>query len=327
MSYHQPLSLLRSGAAALLLACSTPPAGDGDQSSAADLGASSGGQDLNGGSPGLGDLGGASGVSVLTMPPVNLDPGVETTLCVEVPLGNAAARLVRRVHVALAPGSHHLIVYRSAATTAQPTPRPCTPFAGIQSGTAPLFIAQASDNELTMPDNVGIHLNAQQMIRIEQHFLNATPRPIQGTATVALTTVPEDGKTIVSDLMFWGSININIPPRSTGQAGMFRMVRSGVNVFGMTTHQHQYGTLATVSRATSAQAAGAELYRNTDWAEPPLAQFRPPLTFDGTTGLRLRCEYNNTSNKTLTFGESAATNEMCFFWAYYYPSHGFDVAL
>ena len=104
-----------------------------------------------------------------------------------------------------------------------------------------------------------------------------------------------------------------------------KTVRAGTKIFGMTAHQHQYGTLATVIQGTSQQDPGKEIYRSTVWDEPPLTQFAPPLAFDGSSGLRLHCEYNNTSSKPLTFGESAATNEMCFFWAYYYPSHGFDV--
>jgi hypothetical protein len=41
-------------------------------------------------------------------------------------------------------------------------------------------------------------------------------------------------------------------------------------------------------------------------------------------GFRFQCDYNNTSSNTITFGESA-TKEMCFFWAYYYPSKGAKV--
>ena len=191
---------------------------------------------------------------------------------------------------------------------------------------APLFIAQASNNDLVLPDNIGIHLNPQQMVRLEEHFLNASTQPITGTGTVTLTTIPEDGKATASDMMFWGSTAIVIPRKSPGQAEMFKKVRAGVSILGLTTHQHQFGTLATISQAQSAQGPATELYRNSNWAEPPLKRYDPPLTFDGSTGLKLHCEYNNTSNNTVTFGESAATNEMCFFWAYYYPSHGFDVA-
>jgi len=47
--------------------------------------------------------------------------------------------------------------------------------------------------------------------------------------------------------------------------------------------------------------------------------------FDGTQELRLHCEWFNTSGTEVPPGLSAVTNEMCFFWAYYYPSQGFQV--
>ena len=262
--------------------------------------------------------------SVLDMPKVALAPGTETTMCVEIPFNNTVSQLVTHIHVKLAPGSHHAIVYRSNAAQAQPMPTPCAPLAGIQNGTAPIFIAQASESDLTIPNGVGIHLNPHQMIRLEEHFLNASNQPIQGTARFTLTTVPEGGAVIPADLIFWGTAGISIPPMSKFQTEMFHVVQAGVKIFGLTTHEHHFGTLATISRATSPNAPATELYANTSWSEPPLKQFAPPLAFDGTTGLKLHCEWNNTSNAQVTFGESAATNEMCFFWAYYYPSHGFD---
>ena len=46
------------------------------------------------------------------------------------------------------------------------------------------------------------------------------------------------------------------------------------------------------------------------------------VTFGPDEGLRWQCFYNNPDNKTIKFGESAESNEMCFLWAYYYPSAG-----
>jgi len=35
----------------------------------------------------------------------------------------------------------------------------------------------------------------------------------------------------------------------------------------------------------------------------------------------LACEWNNRSDQTVRFGTSV-DSEMCFFWAYYFPSRG-----
>ena len=41
-------------------------------------------------------------------------------------------------------------------------------------------------------------------------------------------------------------------------------------------------------------------------------------------GFDFSCSYYNNISATVRFGESA-NNEMCFFWAYYYPSNGSHV--
>ena len=46
------------------------------------------------------------------------------------------------------------------------------------------------------------------------------------------------------------------------------------------------------------------------------------LTFGANEGLRWDCSYHNTGQMTYYFGQSAENNEMCFFWAYYFPSVG-----
>ena len=40
--------------------------------------------------------------------------------------------------------------------------------------------------------------------------------------------------------------------------------------------------------------------------------------------MRFSCQYDNKSSQSVGFGESA-NDEMCFFWAYYYPSQGSKV--
>jgi hypothetical protein len=52
----------------------------------------------------------------------------------------------------------------------------------------------------------------------------------------------------------------------------------------------------------------------------------PEMVFDGKNGLAFQCEWHNSSDQSVGFGESAL-DEMCFLWMYYYPSHGFDMRL
>jgi len=259
----------------------------------------------------------------LTIPPRMIAPGEEITMCREIRLGNADAMLIRRIHVSIPTGSHHVIVYRSRATAEQPELQRCMGLGGILEGTAPMFIAQQHESGIDFPPGVGLDIAADQMIRLEEHFVNTGAAPIMAGARVTFDLAPRAGLT-VADMMFWGTQGINVAPRSMGRAQYFRPALPAVNVFGLTSHTHQYGVRSTIEVATALTGNGREVHRSESWEEPPLTRFDPPLTFNEGEGLRLVCNYNNTTDRTLRFGESFF-QEMCFLWAYYYPSQGFHV--
>jgi hypothetical protein len=267
----------------------------------------------------------ATPTASLQMPQVTLAPGQETTQCVVLEMPNATPQMLRRIHSAISHGSHHLIAYRVPADTPlHPVPAPCEAFEDITSGVSPVIIAESADSEVVYPDGVGLAFAAHQRIKLEEHFLNPGDAAIGASGKVDFTLEDAGPSMELANLLFWGPQHFAIDPHKTGSADFAHPVNAGVKVFGLTTHEHKHGTLATVELATSETGPGTELYRNTDWEHPPLKAFDPPLTFDGTQSLRLHCEWLNTSDQVVPFGLSAAINEMCFFWAYYYPSQGFQ---
>jgi hypothetical protein len=53
-------------------------------------------------------------------------------------------------------------------------------------------------------------------------------------------------------------------------------------------------------------------------------QASPEFSIEANGGFRFSCSWDNKSASSVKFGESA-NDEMCFFWAYYYPSKGAHV--
>jgi len=91
-----------------------------------------------------------------------------------------------------------------------------------------------------------------------------------------------------------------------------------VHVFALTSHTHSLGVRATIERVSDAFAGpGEQLHESLSWSEPPMTEFMPPIEFTGTDGLRLKCEFNNTTDHDVMFG-TAVQDEMCFMWLYYY---------
>ena len=82
----------------------------------------------------------------------------------------------------------------------------------------------------------------------------------------------------------------------------------------------------TVSTATGKTALVDSVYDVPGWlwSEPATVDHAPPFKLPANGGFTFTCNWDNTTTDTVKFGESA-NDEMCFFWAYYYPSQGDEV--
>ncbi|MFO0749354.1 MAG: hypothetical protein U1F43_27360 [Myxococcota bacterium] len=256
-----------------------------------------------------------------------MQPTAETTKCVVKRLSNASDIVVTSIHTTLAPGSHHMIVYRSDETSEKATPFDCTPFVETLGGTAaPLMITQVAEETLTFPPGVGIRLAAGQMVRIEAHYLNYFTEPITAHGDVEFHTDGGAAVTDLADFLFYGTTTFVIAPHSQYTSPwLYLDVPNGAKVFAITGHTHKYGTNVEARIAAGKDAEGTPLYPGAApfvWSEAPVVKFDPPVQFDPGTGFKLRCTWDNTSGSYLYFGE-ATTKEMCFIWAYYYPTSGY----
>jgi hypothetical protein len=288
------------------------------------------------GSGGVGfDAGGPITTYTTGEGPISLMPGEEETNCITIHLGNTQGGYVRRVIADLEPGSHHMIVYKSSDTTESPTPTPCYGLQGILQGQHPFFIAQQAHAELDWPDDesghpVGFEIEPNQMVHIEFHTINTTQAPIMVTGKALIDTIPVDTPNVVpSDLAFWGTKNIHIPPMSSFDTGVqYQYGIPGTKSFAVTTHQHHLGTQMQVWYASSETDTSDRIANGLSWSDPPLDLLNPPIDFpaDGTKLLTYDCHWENPTTNEVNFGESF-NDEMCFVWHYYYPSQGFQACI
>jgi hypothetical protein len=242
------------------------------------------------------------------------------------------------MHNILGVGSHHLIVYKDDMTTAeQTTPFDCQPFTGALNPSgmvAPIMITQRSDDELYLPEGVAYTLNANQMMRVEMHFINSTDQPIEAQATVELYAAPPETITDEANILFIGSPDVDIPAGQTVTLEQYftpsraSLDLDGAKFFAITGHTHQLGTDMQVATSTTSGGTMTSVYAPATfkWDEPETQTHKPEFQLpDGNqSGFNFKCTYNNTTNQSVGFGESA-NDEMCFFWAYYYPSKGAHV--
>ncbi|MDQ3032671.1 MAG: hypothetical protein M3Y87_09660 [Myxococcota bacterium] len=247
--------------------------------------------------------------------PHPLAVGQERTVCVVLDAGNEMARQVRAIRTHLPIGSHHMILYRTSEPVRE-TPYPCFPFA---DGGEAIFIAETVEASLEYPADAALAFGPSQHVRLEIHQVNYTEAPIGVTASVTFDFYPvgEPAHAPVQ-FLFTGDMGLTLPPRETTTVHSFHRVPSGARIFALTSHTHSLGTYAAIHRARSeTDFDEPPLHESTEWAEPPLDTFDPPLELPSSEGLRLTCEYMNNTEATVTFG-LGFEDEMCFLWAYWY---------
>jgi hypothetical protein len=241
-------------------------------------------------------------------------------------LGNSEPVSVHEIHNVLGATSHHFIVYRVNDTVERPEPYPCDPFTDTFND-PPLIITQRADDRLTLPEGVAYTIEANQMVRLELHYVNPSPAPQMAEATSTFIPMPSEDVEHEADVMFLGDTDIEVPAMSEATLGpTFIQLPSrfdGVNYFAITGHEHQWGTDVYVEVAENAGASGTPVYDIPVflWDEPETVTYDPPFNVPDGGGFKLTCAWNNLSDETVFFG-TGVDDEMCFIWAYYFPSRG-----
>jgi hypothetical protein len=276
------------------------------------------------------DAGTGAGIAQVSIGPIDVAAGVEKTLCVTKRLGNAEDLVISGYGAALTPGSHHLIVYQSMATEENLTPTPCSPFVGLASSeVVPMVLVNKLKLSWTFPMGIGVEVPANQMVRIEAHYINTTAADLKGSGTVTLQGTPKSSAPpfTPASFLFWGTESIDIPPGSKYTAGPnFRAGTANTHLISIFTHQHELGTGIQVWASASPGDMSKRIADDPDWSNPSWTLLDPQVDFDGTSGLTYQCDWDNTTPWTIHFGESAL-DEMCFIGGYYYPAHGFDLEI
>jgi len=249
----------------------------------------------------------------------------ESTQCVVKRIGNTGRLFINEIHNVLGATSHHFIVYRVNDNVERPEPFGCTPFTDTFQD-APLIITQRADDRLRLPQGVAYALEPNQMIRLELHYINVSAAPQMAEATSTFVSIDEADVENEADIMFMGDIDFERFTGSNTLGPTFIKVPNrlnGVNYFAITGHEHQWGTNVYVETTTAQGVPGDPVYDvdNFRWDEPETVTYDPPFTVPNDGGFNLTCTWNKVGESLVGFG-TGVNDEMCFFWAYYYPSQG-----
>lgn len=249
--------------------------------------------------------------AVITMDSFMVPPGGEVYYCQDFanPFGGMDAN-IQMFESHMSKGSHHLLLFYKDGVTSDGPIEKCS---GLEFAATP-YGSQAPDDSLEFPPGVAALVPGTSGLRIQSHYLNTTNTAIDAKVQITLHQAAAGTVQNQAGVLFVVDPKFMIQPNSSAVVMDDCTIPQDMNVLRANSHMHQHGTnfVATVG--------GSSVYQTTQWSEPKSAIFDPPMAFKAGDPLHFACSFTNNSSSTLTFGESAQTNEMCIFTAVFYPA-------
>ncbi|HVU04683.1 MAG TPA: hypothetical protein VHE30_23170 [Polyangiaceae bacterium] len=210
----------------------------------------------------------------------------------------------------MAKGSHHMFAFHGASYNQDGAIGDST---GIEF--APYIHTAQTPEQLTRyPAGIGRYLPGADGIRLQVHYINTSDQDIQASVSLRIRYVNTDQVTFHAAEIFLNDVGVRVPP-GTSTATTTVSMPYDVKLLGAGSHMHRRAV-----GFDSTTNDGREIYTTTDWNEPVAAAFDPTIDIAQGGSITWSCTYDNQTGQTLTFGESAATNEMCIFSGVYYPA-------
>ena len=242
--------------------------------------------------------------------PFTVAPGEESYLCWAV--STEEALKVNAFDFGGTPMVHHFIL----AQTLAPEPEGWSVCETLFKTTwRPLFTAGAGANELRLPDGIAHELATGAQLMLQLHLLNTGAENITDVTEIVME-VTDQVDTQAVEVGGFGSFQISLPPAQPSSIVSECTLPESSRMIALMPHMHQMATSMTFELGTSAEDAQVIYSRDPwDFDQQTIDSF--DLTVEQGQYARVTCNYNNTTDRTVTYGESSL-DEMCFlgiFWA------------
>ncbi|HVU01325.1 MAG TPA: hypothetical protein VHE30_06220 [Polyangiaceae bacterium] len=210
----------------------------------------------------------------------------------------------------MTPGSHHMFAFHDPSFNAN---------GGVETSSgiefhAYIHTAQTPQQIIKYPDGIGRFLPAGDGIRLQVHYINTGQDTLTASVSLRIRYVDPSKVQYHAGEVFLNNVGINVPPGKSTATSTVQMPYA-IKLLGAASHMHKRAILF-----DSKTNDGREIYTTTEWNEPTASSFWPGMDVPAGGSISWSCTWQNDTGQTLTFGESAASNEMCIFSGIYYPA-------
>lgn len=286
-------------------ACGNSSSGDGDDDSPIDAAASA-------------DTAIPDGWTSLMEGDWSLTAGAEDYYCIVTTVPRDM--YVRAFRPLIPLGTHHTVVTRYEGNLADGTHR-CS--VGT-NGQSMVYGSGVGSPDFVFPDRVGLHLTAGTRLLANLHLYNASDAPLSGRSGVLIQEATDAEIDHDAEIVLAGpTFTLSVPPGMSTQQGncqVSNITDEPITVFAMSQHMHKLGkhmrsVVTRGSETITLQDIPYNFENQTFQSKEPSVQLLPGDT------LTTYCTYDNTTGRTVTFGDSS-DDEMCFTDLFYYPAQG-----
>jgi hypothetical protein len=241
--------------------------------------------------------------------PFSLSPGEESYLCWAVNVPEDVK--VDAFDFPGAPVVHHFMLSQTIA----PEPDGWSVCEDLLKPTwRPIFTAGAGANVLSLPAGVAHELKAGSQLVVQLHLVNTQVKAVTDVAQVGMK-VTEVADTQAVQIGGFGSFQISLPPAQTSSITSECTLPRTSRLVALMPHMHQLATSMKLELGTSKDDLRV-IYSRDPWNFDQQTIDSLDTTLAAGRFARLTCNYNNTTDRTISYGESSF-DEMCFlgiFW-------------
>jgi Copper type II ascorbate-dependent monooxygenase, C-terminal domain len=266
--------------------------------------------------------------TTFTMASFEVPPNAELYECQDVPNPFGEDIAIVETESTMSPGAHHMYAFQIPSTDATfasdggPSQVSDCPQEGSEFH--PYFhLTQLPHDSITYPDGVGRSLKASEAIRLNVHYLNTSAAPVQVGAEVTVRYVEASAVQQLAAGIFVIGASVQVPAGASTQSFSYPLP-VGMKLLQFTGHMHSRGTSFVAHATSTATGEVRPLYSSGTWDQPVQLDFAPPFDMKASDTVGFSCTYENRTGMTLSYGNSAATNEMCNFFGVFYPAANGD---
>jgi hypothetical protein len=263
-----------------------------------------------------------------------IEPGQDTEYCeiMTVPGGPDDVYYVHGTEIEMTAFSHHLIVSGVDPTLAVNDTLEVgsiTHCLGAQqlvgfSGSIMVGGSQLPHINREFPAGVGLKFIGGQKLIFDYHYYNTSPDRIHTGHRMNFETVDASEIQHIGHSGPFVNVTIDTPPHEKRSFTGECRFSEDITVGSVIRHTHKWG------RDFSAWFAGGDrdgefIWTSSDYEAETEHKFAEPVLMRKDTGFRFKCDYENTTDNDLRFGEKA-TDEMCILFSLYWEAGDAPVA-